>query len=80
MLRSNAIHTRDHMADEDSLVIHEILSHALVGPVVDEILEFDIIRPVIRVRNQDRHLNMINEIAVLFDLSKSVVESSGLRV
>ena len=48
------------MAYENLLIIHEILSHALVGPIVDELLELDIFRPIIRIRHQDRHLNMVN--------------------
>ena len=80
VLRCNAIHTSvsGHVADEDSLVVHDVLSHTLVGPVVDEILEFDIIWPVIRVGNQNRHLGMINQVSILFDLRESVVESSCL--
>ena len=48
------------MGYENLFVIHEVLSHALVGPIVDEVLELDIFRPIIRKRHQDRHLNMVN--------------------
>ena len=75
MLRCNSTHTSvpGHVADKDSLVVHEVLSHTLVGPVVDEILEFDIIWPVIRVGNQNWHLDVINQVSILFDLCETVV-------
>ena len=35
------------MAHQDLLVIHQVLSHALIGPVVGKILKGDSIRPII---------------------------------
>ena len=52
------------MADKDFLVIKEVLSHALVSPVVDEILVADIFRPVIWERHEDGHLNVVNQVAI----------------
>ena len=66
------------MAHQDLLVIHQVLSHALIGPVVGKILKGDSIRPIIWKWNQDGLLDMICQVTTFTNFSKSVVESSTL--
>ena len=66
-----------HVADQDLFVLHQVLAHALVCPVVDELLKGHIIWPFIRVGHQDGLLDMIREVASLLDFSKAVVKGSA---
>ena len=67
------------VADQDLLFVHQILAHALICPIVDELLHGHIIRPVIWVWHQDWLLDMIRQVAAFFDLCISVVKCSALR-
>ena len=67
------------VADENLLVIHQVLAHSLIRPIVDELLQGHIIRPVIQVRHQYWLLDMIRQVAAFFDLCISVVKCSALR-
>ena len=68
-----------HMTHQELFVIQQVLTHALVGPVVDKLLQRHIIWPVIWVWNQDGLLDMVREVAAFLDFSKAVVKSSALR-
>ena len=60
-----------HLAYQDLLVIHQVLSHTLVCPVVDELLEGHVSRPVIWIGHQDGLLDMIGEVAAFLDFLRS---------
>ena len=63
---------------DQHLFVHQILAHTLICPVVDQLLEGDVFRPVIWVWHEDGLLDMVHQIATFFDLSIAVVESPGL--
>ena len=67
-----------HMTYDNLLVIHQVLAHALIRPIVDELLESDIIRPIIWIVHQNGLLDVVGEVATLFDLCKSVVKGPTL--
>ena len=67
-----------HMTNDHFLVVHEVLAHTFIRPVVDELLECDIIRPVIWIVHQYGLLDVVSEVATLFDLCKPVMEGPTL--
>ena len=68
-----------HMANEDFLVIHQVLSHALICPSVDQLLKGDVVRPIIWVWYKYGLLYVICEVTALFDFSKAVMKGPALR-
>ena len=66
------------MAYQYLLVVQQVLPHALIGPIVHQLLEGHIVRPIIRKWNQDGLLHMICEVSSFTDFCKAIVKCSAL--
>ena len=68
------------VADVDHFVVPEVLPIALVGPAVHEFLPGDFIKKLIRIVHNQGDLDVLCDVATLFDLGVAVLENSGLGV
>ena len=80
MLGHDALNTGvpGDVADEDRLVIQQKLTHALVGPSIEEVLEPRVLRPVIWEVDQEGLLDVVLQVAAFTNLCKAVVEGPRL--
>ena len=68
------------VANVDQLVITKVLSIAMVGPAIEQLLPGYLIQKFIRVVHNERQLDMLGDIAPFLDLCVAVLHHSGLGV
>ena len=66
------------VANVNQLVISKVLSIAVVGPAIHQLLPGDLAQEFIRVVNDEWDLDVLRDVPSFFDLSVAVLQDSGL--
>ena len=66
------------VANVDQLVITKVLSIAMVGPAIEQLLPGYLIQKFIRVVHNERDLDALRDVPSFLDLSVAVLQDSGL--
>ena len=66
------------VANVDQLIISEVLSIAVVGPAIHQLLPGDLAQEFIRVVNDEWDLDVLRDVPSFFDLGVAILQDSGL--